>query len=172
MTAYRKLLPSNTHSSKSWGNTLANHIPFEGNRFCYFFVIFSLWLNCVNLSNVFTLWKASQFTCQQFKGDCIFFCQTDYKLYLHTVIFYAKYLWSSFPQSRSTEMIKKPSIIFNYRFSVNHYTFSVFQCERLCGITRGPGCEVPGSISSLPSMDLRLLSSNALIRPALLLQKR
>lgn len=60
------------------------------------------------------------------------------------------------------------SVIFNYRFCVNHYTFSVFQCERLYGITRRPGCEVPCSIASLPSMDLRLLSSNALIRPLLL----
>lgn len=102
------------------------------------------------------------------KETVFFFGQTDYKLYLHTVIFYAKYLWSSFPQSRSTEMKKKTSVIFNYRFCVNHYTFSVFQCERLYGITRRPGCEVPGAIASLPSMDLQLLSSNALIRPLLL----
>lgn len=52
------------------------------------------------------------------KETVFFFCQTDYKLYLHTVIFYAKYLWSSFPQSRSTEMKKKTSVIFNYRFCV------------------------------------------------------
>lgn len=50
------------------------------------------------------------------KETVFLFCQTDYKLYLHNVIFYAKYLWSSFPQSRSTEMKKKMSVIFNYRF--------------------------------------------------------
>lgn len=55
-----------------------------------------------------------------------------------------------FSQSRSTEMKKKTSVIFNYRFCVNHYTFSVFQCERLCSITRRPGCEVPGSINGPP----------------------
>lgn len=81
-------------------------------------------MNCVNLSNVFTLWKASQFTCQQFKGDCIFFCQTDYKLYLHTVIFYAKYLWSSFPKSRSTEMKKKKRAL----FSITGFVLITIQC--------------------------------------------
>lgn len=59
------------------------------------------------------------------KETVFFFGQTDYKLYLHTVIFYAKYLWSSFPKSRSTEMKKKKtSVIFNYRFCVNHYSVS------------------------------------------------
>lgn len=123
----------------------------------FFFVTFFLWLNCVNLSNVLTIWTASQFTCQQFKGDCFFLAKLITNLnYLQTVIFYAKYLWSSFLQSRSTEMKKKKktSVIFNYRFCVNHYWVS-FSAPR--SITRRRGREVPGSIAPLPSRDSRPL---------------
>lgn len=88
-------------------------------------------------------------------ADWGFFGQTNYKLYLHTLLYFmpntCDQVFLNLGQLRWKKK-KKTSVIFNYRFCVNHYSVSF---SALRSITRRRGREVPGSIASFPSRDSR-----------------